>query len=197
VTGSFTSTGNNSNPDNPFQTVERQNVGVTLRVIPHINEGDSLVLELSQEVSSLLGSGSVLLNGNPITNERIIETTVLTDNGQTVILGGLIEDSLSESNQRVPFLGDIPGLGRLFRNNSSTQGKTHLVVFLRATIMREERALEAATAAKYTFIRDEQAERAANGDSLIPDEAFPLLPEWQVLLEQLQQTREAAAPAAP
>ena len=101
---------NSSNPDNPFQTVERQNVGVTLKVTPHVNEGDSLVLELSQEVSSLLGSGSVLLNGNPITNERIIETTVLTDNGQTVILGGLIEDSLTESNKRVPFLGDIPGL---------------------------------------------------------------------------------------
>ncbi len=198
VTGSFTSTGNgSSNPDNPFQTVERQNVGVTLRVVPHINEGDSLVLELSQEVSSLLGSGSVLLNGNPITNERIIETTVLTDNGQTVILGGLIEDSLSETNQKVPFLGDIPGLGRLFRNNSSTQNKTHLVVFLRATIMREERALEAATAEKYTFIRDEQVQRAQNGDSLIPDEAFPMLPEWQELLQQLRETRETAAPAAP
>ncbi|MES2626672.1 MAG: type II secretion system secretin GspD [Pseudomonadota bacterium] len=198
VTGSFTSTGNgSSNPDNPFQTVERQNVGVTLRVVPHINEGDSLVLELSQEVSSLLGSGSVLLNGNPITNERIIETTVLTDNGQTVILGGLIEDGLSETNQKVPFLGDIPGLGRLFRNNSSTQSKTHLVVFLRATIMREERALEAATAEKYTFIRDEQAQRAATGDSLIPDEAYPLLPEWQELLQKLQQTRESAAPPAP
>jgi general secretion pathway protein D len=101
VTGSFTSTGNNSNPDSPFQTVERQNVGVTLRVTPHINEGDSLVLELSQEVSSLLGSGSVLLNGNPITNERIIETTVLADNGQTVILGGLIEDSVTQTNQRI------------------------------------------------------------------------------------------------
>lgn len=198
VTGSFTSTGNgSSNPDNPFQTVERQNVGVTLRVVPHINEGDSLVLELSQEVSSLLGSGSVLLNGNPITNERIIETTVLTDNGQTVILGGLIEDGLSETNQKVPFLGDIPGLGRLFRNNSSTQSKTHLVVFLRATIMREERALEAATAEKYTFIRDEQVQRAENGDSLIPDEAFPMLPEWQELLQQLRETRETAPPAAP
>jgi general secretion pathway protein D len=197
VTGSFTSTGNNSsNPDNPFQTVERQNVGVTLRVTPHINEGDSLVLELSQEVSSLLGSGGVLLNGNPITNERIIETTVLTDNAQTVILGGLIEDSLTESNQRVPLLGDIPGLGRLFRNNSSTLSKTHLVVFLRATIMREERELEAATADKYRFIRDEQVQRAASGIDFIPDGDFPLLPEWEALLRQLQQARNNATPVA-
>lgn len=198
VTGSFTSTGNSSsNPDNPFQTIERQNVGVTLRVTPHINEGDSLVLELSQEVSSLLGAGGVLLNSNPITNERIIETTVLADNGQTVILGGLIEDSLSESNQRVPLLGDIPGLGRLFRNNSSSLSKTHLVVFLRATIMREERELEAATAAKYKFIRDEQLQRAEAGVDLVPDVALPLLPEWEELLRQMQQTRaSAAAPAA-
>jgi general secretion pathway protein D len=196
VTGSFTSTGNNSsNPDNPFQTIERQNVGVTLRVTPHINEGDSLVLELSQEVSSLLGTG--LLNGNPITNERIIETTVLTDNAQTVILGGLIEDSLTESNQRVPFLGDIPGLGRLFRNDSSTLSKTHLVVFLRATIMREERQLEAATAEKYQFIRDEQLERAASGAAFVPADALPLLPEWEALLRQLQSTRSSAPVPAP
>jgi general secretion pathway protein D len=197
VTGSFTSTGNNSsNPDNPFQTIERQNVGVTLRVTPHINEGDSLVLELSQEVSSLLGAGSVLLNSNPITNERIIETTVLADNAQTVILGGLIEDSLTESNQRVPLLGDIPVLGRLFRNNSSTLGKTHLVVFLRATVMRDERVMEAATGEKYRFIRDEQLQRAASGIDLVPDDELPLLPEWEALLRQLQETRDAAPAAA-
>src|SRR5690606_18922289 len=114
---------------NPFQTIERQNVGVTLRVTPHINEGDSLVLELSQEVSSLLGAGSVLLNGNPITNERRIETTVLADNGQTIVLGGLIEDSVNQNRQRVPLLGNIPGVGRLFRNDSSNQTKTHLLIF--------------------------------------------------------------------
>ena len=189
VTGSFTSTGNNSNPDSPFQTVERQNVGVTLRVTPHINEGDSLVLELSQEVSSLLGSGSVLLNGNPITNERIIETTVLADDSQTVILGGLIEDSITESNQRVPLLGDIPGLGVLFRNNSSTLRKTHLLVFLRATIMREERELEAASAEKYTFIRDRQLLEIQNGADFVSDEEFPLLPEWQEIINQYLENR--------
>lgn len=194
VTGSFTSTGNNSNPENPFQTIERQNVGVTLRVTPHVNEGDSLVLELSQEVSSLLGTSGVLLNSNPITNERIIETTVLANDAQTVILGGLIEDNLSESNQRVPLLGDIPGLGRLFRNDSSTLSKTHLVVFLRATIMRDDRDLEAATGDKYRVIRDEQLQRV-NGVDLVPDDELPLLPEWEALLRELQE-RRADAPAA-
>lgn len=185
VTGSFTSTGNNSsNPDNPFQTIERQNVGVTLRVTPHINEGDSLVLELSQEVSSLLGAGSVLLNGNPITNERRIETTVLADNGQTVVLGGLIEDSVNQSRQRVPLLGSIPGVGRLFRNDSSSQTKTHLLVFLRATIMREARALEEATADKYRFIRDQQLQQTDAG-VLTPAQGYPLLPEWEQQLRTL------------
>jgi general secretion pathway protein D len=201
VTGSFTSTGNNSNPDNPFQTIERQNVGVTLRVTPHINEGDSLVLELQQEVSSLLGTNGLLLNSNPITNERIIETTVLANDAQTVILGGLIEDNFSESNQRVPFLGDIPGLGRLFRNESSTLSKTHLLVFLRATIMRDERELEAATGDKYRVIRDEQLQRVNGGVDLVPDDELPLLPEWEALLRELQERRNASstsstAPAA-
>ena len=151
------------------------------------------VLELSQEVSSLLGAGSVLLNGNPITNERLIETTVLTDNGQTVILGGLIEDSINQSNQRVPLLGGIPGLGRLFRNDSSTVSKTHLLVFLRATIMREARELEDATAEKYSFIRDEQILRAAQGGALVPDASFPLLPEWEALLRELQEAQAGGA----
>lgn len=193
VTGSFTSTGNNSsNPDNPFQTVERQNVGVTLRVTPHINEGDSLVLELSQEVSSLLGAGSVLLNGNPITNERLIETTVLADNGQTVVLGGLIEDSVNESRQRVPLLGDIPGIGRLFRSDSSTQSKTHLLIFLRASIMREARVLEEATAEKYRFIRDQQLQQSGAG-GVAPVEGYPLLPEWELQLRALVDEAETGS----
>jgi general secretion pathway protein D len=188
VTGSFTSTGNVSNPTNPFQTVERQNVGVTLKVVPHINEGDSLVLELSQEVSSLLGAGSVLLNGNPITNERKIQTTVLADDGQTVILGGLMEDSLNSSQQKVPLLGDIPGLGRLFRSSSNAVTKTHLLVFLRASIMRENREMSDATAAKYRAIRNEQIANSPD----VP--TIPVLPEWQAEIERLQQQGVQAAP---
>ncbi len=192
VTGSYTSTGNTSaNPGNPFQTIERKNVGVTLRVTPHINEGDSLVLQLSQEVSSLLGAGSVLLNNNPITNERKIETTVLANDGQTVILGGLTEDSLNENDQKVPLLGDIPGLGRLFRSSSNSLTKTHLVVFLRATILRENRQMEAATALKYSTIRAEQLEQSTGNTK-----SLPLLPEWQQHLQELQKGNSAATPAS-
>ncbi len=182
VTGSYTSTGNtSSNPGNPFQTIERKNVGVTLRVTPHINEGDSLVLQLSQEVSSLLGAGSALLNNNPITNERKIDTTVLANDGQTVILGGLMEDSLNKSDQKVPLLGDIPGIGRLFSSTSNSLTKTHLIVFLRATILRENRQMEAATALKYSAIRAEQLEQTAGNNK-----SLPLLPEWQQHLQELQ-----------
>ncbi|HTR00285.1 MAG TPA: type II secretion system secretin GspD [Candidatus Acidoferrum sp.] len=182
VTGSYTSTGNtSSNPGNPFQTVERVNVGITLKVTPHVNEGDSLVLQLSQEVSSLL-DGSTLLNNNPITNERKIDTTVLANDGQTVVLGGLIEDSLNQNNQKVPLLGDIPGIGRLFRSTSDAGSKTHLMVFLRASIMRENRQMEAATALKYSAIRAEQLEKAGS-----TSQPLPLLPEWQLKLQQLQQ----------
>ena len=156
---------------------------------PHINEGDSLVLQLSQEVSSLLGTGSVVLNSNPITNERKIDTTVLANDGQTVILGGLMEDSLNENDQKVPLLGDIPGLGRLFRSTSNSLTKTHLVVFLRATILRENRQMEAATALKYSAIRAEQLEHSSD------DKALPLLPEWQQHLQELQNNG-AAKPAS-
>lgn len=136
VTGSYTATGSSSsNPDNPFQTVERENVGITLRVTPQINEGDSLILAISQEVSNVIGT-STILNSNPITSERKIETTILADNGQTIVLGGLIEDNITESIQKVPILGDIPFLGRLFRSTSTSVGKKNLLIFLRPTIVR-------------------------------------------------------------
>ncbi|RDE22361.1 type II secretion system protein GspD [Motiliproteus coralliicola] len=191
ITGSFTSTGDSSsNPDNPFQTIERQNVGITLQVTPHINEGDSLVLEIVQEVSSLTGTGSVVNATDVITNERKIETQVLADNGQTIILGGLIQDDVQESEQKVPLLGDIPLVGRLFRNSSTSLSKTHLMVFLRSTIVRDSRTLAGATAEKYSYIRDQQlSKRDIAGETLDP-ESMPLLPAWKEQLERLQQLQQ-------
>ena len=143
VTGSFTSTGNNSNPDNPFQTVDRENVGITLRVTPQINEGDSLVLAISQEISDVLPTEG-LLNDNPITSERSIETNILADNGQVIVIGGLIEDRVTQSSQKIPLLGDIPWLGRLFRSDGTNVTKTHLLVFLRPTIVRDSKDMDIA-----------------------------------------------------
>lgn len=191
ITGSYTSTGgNSSSPDNPFQTIERENVGITLNVTPHINEGDSLVLEIVQEVSSLTGTGSVVNATDVITNERRIETQVLADNGQTIILGGLIQDDVQESEQKVPVLGDVPLLGKLFRNNSTSVSKTHLMVFLRSTIIRDSRTLAGATAEKYSYIRDmQQDKRDSNGD-FVATESLPLLPEWKEQLDRLRELQQ-------
>ncbi len=187
VTGSFTSTGTgSSNPNNPFQTVERENVGITLKVTPHINEGDSLILEISQEVSSVV-PGSAIINSNPITSERKIETKVLADSGQTIVLGGLMDENISEIQEKVPLLGDIPFIGALFRSTSTTKAKTHLLVFLRPTIIRDQYEMDAATAAKYRLIRKQQLEEERGGVDLLDDQTLPLLPEWQQQLEQLQR----------
>ena len=191
VTGSYTATGSSSsNPDNPFQTVERENVGITLRVTPQINEGDSLILAISQEVSNVIGT-STILNSNPITSERKIETTILADNGQTIVLGGLIEDNITESIQKVPILGDIPFLGRLFRSTSTSVGKKNLLIFLRPTIVRDKRQMDNVTAGKYRLIREQQLREIDEGVNLIDDRTLPLLPEWQEQLEQLQEIQES------
>ncbi len=191
VTGSYTATGtSSSNPDNPFQTVERENVGITLRVTPQINEGDSLVLAISQEVSNVVGT-SAILNSNPITSERKIETKILADNGQTIVLGGLIEDNISEKVQKVPVLGDLPILGRLFRSTSTSFGKKNLLIFLRPTIVRDKREMDNITAGKYRLIREQQLREIEEGVDLIDDRSLPLLPEWREQLEQLKALQEA------
>ena len=190
VTGSFTSTGSSSsNPDNPFQTVERENVGITLKVTPQINEGDSLVLAISQEVSNVV-AGSAVLNSNPITSERKIDTKILADNGQVIVLGGLIEDNITERKQKVPLLGDIPLLGRLFRSSSTSFGKSHLLIFLRPTIVRDGREMDSTTAQKYRLIREQQLKEIDEGIDFYKDDELPLLPEWQQQLEELKKIRE-------
>lgn len=190
VTGSFTSTGSgSSNPDNPFQTVERENVGITLKVTPQINEGDSLILEISQEVSNVVPTSEVV-NSNLITSERKIETKILADNGQTIVLGGLIDDQVTEINNKVPLLGDIPVLGALFRSTSTTINKKHLFVFLRSTIVRDKREMDVATGEKYRLIRDKQLERIDYATQLKSDANLPLLPEWQEQLQQLKQIKD-------
>lgn len=193
VTGSYTSTGNSSsNPDNPFQTVERENVGITLKITPQINEGDSLVLAISQEVSQVIETSAVL-NSNPITSERKIDTKVLADNGQTIVLGGLIEDNVTEQVRKVPLLGDIPILGNLFKSTSTRIGKKHLLVFIRPTIVRDQRQMDSATAQKYSLIREQQLREIDQGVSLADDKNLPLLPEWRQQLEMLKTIQDDAA----
>lgn len=190
VTGSFTSTGNgSSNPTNPFQTQEQKNIGITLKITPHINEGDSLVLEIDQEVSNVV-QGSAVVNSNPTTSERKISTKVLTDDGQTIVLGGLIDDKVTEIKQKVPLLGDLPILGAAFRSTSTKVLKQHLLIFIRATIIRDKRKMDKATADKYRFIRDEQADRIKSGADFTSDPSLPLLPEWKEQLKELERIKQ-------
>lgn len=192
VTGSYTSTGtSSSNPDNPFQTVERENVGITLKITPQINEGDALVLAISQEVSNVRSDDPI--NGNLITSERKIDTKVLAGDGQVVVLGGLIQDVVTESVSKVPLLGDIPIIGGLFRNTANKLTKRHLLVFLKPTIVRDNRQMDAATAGKYRAIRNRQLEEIGEGIDLYNDRDLPLLPEWEEQIKKLDEIREQSS----
>jgi len=199
VTGSFTNTGANNGAINPFQTIERQNVGITLRVTPHINEGDAVVLDISQEVSSL--SGLSVAASDLITNERKIETKVLAIDGQIIVLGGLIKEDVQDAQQKVPFLGDIPFLGRLFRSDREKVTKQNLMIFIRATIIRDDAQLVGASAEKYRYIRDQQALRREGGLMYLDDANLPQLPEWEDQIRQLDTIKAAEAgangPGAP
>jgi general secretion pathway protein D len=176
ATGSFTNTGGGTTPQNPFRTIERRDVGILLEVTPHINEGDSIVLNISQEVSSLSNIDSA---DGPITNQRKLQTQVLTADGETVVLGGMIQDDVQTSQQKVPFLGDIPLLGHLFRNQTNRTSKTNLLIFIRATVVRDDRTLEGATAEKYRAIREEQLRHRGRSGMLINRSTIPVLPEWE------------------
>jgi general secretion pathway protein D len=179
VTGSYTSTGDSGSVQNPFQTINRQNVGTTLKVTPHVNRGDKVALDISQEISSISQrAGAVDL----ITNERKIETRVTVADGETVVLGGLIRDNIIQSETRVPVLGSVPGVGRLFRSTTSSIQKTNLLVFIRPTILRDDAALRGATAEKYQYIRDQQLQQRSVNGNIFGGE-MPLLPSWDELTD--------------
>lgn len=176
-TGSFSGAagaggGGSTGFQSPFNTINRESVGVKLEVTPHINEGDSLMLDIKQEVSGISDKNNP---DGPITDERKIDTQILIADGQTVVLGGLIRDDVQVGSTRVPLLGSVPLLGRLFRTESSTKLKTNLLVFIRATVIRDDKVMEGATAEKYQTIRDLQIKsRRQEGFKSIP-----VLPEWK------------------
>ena len=187
VTGSFTNSGGNTGGVNPFQTIQREQIGVKLAITPQINEGNSLLLKISQEISSIASSsaGAVDL----ITNQRTVETTVIVDDGQTLVLGGLLEDTLRESDQRVPVLGRIPLLGNLFRSRKTDKVKTNLLIFIRPKILRDSMSTSFETNAKYNYIRDIQLGNIGQDVALMPGSERPVLPPLEM--------QDAAAPAAP
>jgi general secretion pathway protein D len=174
VTGSYSNTGGTAGGAvNPFQTIQRQQIGVKLTITPQINEGDALLLKISQEISNIAGSTAAV---DLITNQRIIETTVIVDDGEILVLGGLLEDVLRESEQRVPILGRIPIIGNLFRSRKTDKIKTNLLVFIRATILRNSSQMSIETNAKYNFIRNILQGSEESGVALMPSENRPVLP---------------------
>ncbi|AQT61539.1 type II secretion system secretin GspD [Cellvibrio sp. PSBB023] len=199
VTGSYTSanTGGTTGSSfaSPFNTVNREDVGVKLQVTPHINEGDSLVLDIEQEISSVIGNTQNSPNG-PTTSKREIKTQILAGDGQTVVLGGLIEDQVNKGDRRVPVLGSIPILGHLFRTQSATKRKTNLLIFLKATIIRDDRVLVGATAEKYQMIREQQIQTRRSNGLLLNKSEVPVLPEWEEQIERYRQSLPADANAS-
>ncbi len=170
ITGSATGSNNN----NPFQTVDRQEVGIKLLVTPQVNEGNSVQLTIEQEVSSVSGSTGVDIS----INKREIKTTVMVESGSTIVLGGLIDEDVQESVQKVPLLGDLPIIGHLFKSTSNTTRKRNLMVFLKPTIITDAKMMNSMAKEKYNFIRADELRKREEGLSLMNDEKLPLLPKW-------------------
>jgi general secretion pathway protein D len=193
LTGSFTNTGvNNAQGQvNPFQTIQREEVGTILKITPQINEGDAVMLKIEQEDSSVAQGtqGAVDL----ITNKRTVTTTVLVDDGGVVILGGLITDTAREGENRVPILGSIPLIGELFRTRSGAKEKRNLMLFIRPTILRDGAAAAIETNAKYNVVRNQQLARRKGKVTLLPGERQPLLPP----IEELSKYADPTAGAKP
>ena len=150
VTGSYTTSGNSST--NPFQTIDRQDIGINLNVIPHIGENGTVRLEVSQEVSSVV-PGSTGNASGLITNKSLINTTILADDQQTIALGGLMRDNTTTRQQKVPGLGNVPLIGRLFRSDNDNTQKSNLIIFLQPTILRDGGAVASVTERKFNQMR--------------------------------------------
>ncbi len=171
ITGSQTG----SNNDNPFQTVERKDVGIKLKVTPQINEGSAVLLDIEQEVSNVLGaSGAVDVRFG----KRQLNTSVMVGDQQMIVLSGLIDERTVESESKVPLLGDIPILGHLFKSTSTETEKKNLMLFIKPTIIRTGLTADGVTQRKYNYIRAEQLQRAQDGVKLMPDAEKPVLPDY-------------------
>jgi general secretion pathway protein D len=170
-TGSYTT--NTDGASNPFTTVERKDVGITLKVTPHINEGNSLRLKVEQESSELAAAPAGISTSDIITNKRSVKTTILANDGQIIVLGGLIKDNVKVQVSKVPVLGSIPWIGKLFSSTKEVNEKTNLMVFLRPTLLRSQASADALSSRKYRSLREL---RSPDGKTrtLLPDSPHQL-----------------------
>ncbi|UCH16710.1 MAG: type II secretion system secretin GspD [Burkholderiales bacterium] len=188
VTGQYTNTGTGTT--SPFQTIERKDVGITLRIRPQIGEGGTVRMTIFQEASSLSSQVAPgTSNAGPSTNKRSIESTVVVDDGGILVLGGLIEDRYIDNNAKVPGLGDIPGVGGLFRSESRTRTRTNLMVFLRPVIMRDSESANRLSLDRYDLIRANQQAVQPKPSVVLPINEGPVAPP-------IEPAGSAPAPAA-
>jgi general secretion pathway protein D len=197
ATGSFTTPASASDGlSNPFTTFERQDVGLTLKVKPQISEGGTVRMVISQEVSQLRpapGTDPTLAS----TDKRSIDSTVLVDDGQVVVLGGLIQDQMTDGEDRVPLLGDIPVLGQLFRYSSRKRTKTNLMVFLRPMIVRTAADAAAVTSPRYDYILGQEKSLAPGSKFMLPDVSTPLISDHLYLGSTRPGQDAAPVPPTP
>jgi general secretion pathway protein D len=195
LTGQYSNANSGSSNNgsvNPFQTIQREEVGQILKITPQINEGDTVQLKIEQESSSLAQgvTGAVDL----ITNKRTISTTVLVEDGGVIVIGGLTSDEAREGQSRVPILGSIPLLGELFKTRNGSKDKRNLMVFIRPRILRDGVAAAVETNAKYNLLRNQQLGRKKGRVTLLPGEKQPLLPPIEDLSRYADPTAGSQAP---
>ncbi|BBP42666.1 type II secretion system secretin GspD [Thiosulfativibrio zosterae] len=174
-TGSYTGTGTSTTPTNPFNTIERKNVGLSLKVTPQINEGNEVFLEIDQEVSDVLPKGDAV---DIQTSKRQIKTSIIVGDGNMIVLGGLLSEKETEVESKVPGLGDLPLIGGLFRSTSNQREKVNLMIFLRPVIVRNNEMSDYYSSKKYSYIRDEQS-RVLEQDSGLLNGLRPRMPSEQ------------------
>ncbi len=175
ITGQYTNNNSNSGSVNPFQTIERKDVGLTLRVKPQVSENGTVKMTIFQEVSNVVAS-SVNSAAGLITNKRAISSSVLVQDGSIVVLGGLLQDEMSNSQDKVPGLGDAPIVGSLFRTENRARKKTNLMVFLRPVIIREGDATTALSQQKYDEMRTMQQGTKPAKSIVLPNMEPPVVP---------------------
>jgi general secretion pathway protein D len=176
ITGQYTSSQTQvAGTTSPFETIQREEVGTILKVTPHISEGDAVQLKIEQEDSA---PGAKLADSSDIsTNKRSIKTTILIEDGGIIVLGGLMQDTVTESEDRIPVLGAIPLLGNLFKSRSGSRQKSNLLVFLRPRILRDQPSTEAVSASKYNEIREQERTLHKGKITLLPGEKQPSIPQ--------------------
>ena len=175
VTGQYTNTGTGTS--SPFQTIERKDVGTTLKIKPQIGENGTVRMTIYQESSSVGDVATGTANAGPTTNKRSIESTIVVDDGQIIVLGGLIEDNYTTNRSKVPLLGDIPYLGALFRSENRTRKRTNLMVFLRPVVMRDQAATNKISLDRYDYIRGQQLEAQPPQSAILRINESPVLPQ--------------------